>query len=244
MRNILTFILFLFAATGLTAAERVAVTYYGHACFMVTTPSRIHVLIDPFASNMNYKFPGEQAEIVLISHEHADHNNFGSVAGFPIILHGLKLDGSDYEAIDFHMRELHVTSVPCFHDADRGSQRGRNTIFILDIDRFRLVHLGDLGGPLTAEQKALLKHINVLMVPVGGFFTIDAENAAGLIRDLAPDVIIPMHYQTAATQKLPIDPVDKFLALVSPVFRDAPNPLVLDIGKPVAKPGIYVLTPR
>ena len=141
----------------------------------------------------------ESADIVTVSHEHGDHNNVAAVQGNPEVVRGTT-----------EAKGIKLRGTPAYHDTERGNQRGSNTIFCLDVDGVKICHMGDLGHPLSNEQIAELGEVDVLLIPVGGFFTIDAKTASQLCDQLKPRVIIPMHYNNSKCA-LPISGVDDFL---------------------------------
>jgi L-ascorbate metabolism protein UlaG (beta-lactamase superfamily) len=141
-------------------------------------------------------------DAVLVSHEHADHNNVNLATGNPVVLRGLIAAG--WNPIDQVVKDTHVSTmsppVPIFHDNQEGSQRGRNSIFIIEVDGLRLVHLGDLGHVLTAEAIKAIGRADIVLVPVGGVYTIDANAASQVISQLNPRIAVPMHYKTLRMQ--------------------------------------------
>lgn len=156
------------------------ITWIGHSCFKLETKGYT-IITDPYedGSVPGLKDVRETANLVLCSHEHFDHNGRSAV----------KIIGSENPPVS-------VTKIETWHDEVRGAKRGANTIYILDDGETRLAHLGDLGCELEPEQIEQLKGIDVLLVPVGGFYTINAEQAADLIQKLHPRKVIPMHYRS------------------------------------------------
>jgi len=146
--------------------------------------------------------PGKQtAHVVTISHQHPSHNSFEWVGGEPKVLKG----PGEYE-----IGGVLVIGVATYHDDDKGVTRGKNTAYLMEIDGLSVCHLGDLGHVLTTEQAEEIGQVDVLMLPVGGVSTIGAGMAAEVIRQLEPQVVIPMHYKTDAISR-ELDPVEKFL---------------------------------
>ena len=178
--------------------------WYGQACFKLKGKNTT-VIIDPFDPEFTgLKVPKEfEADIVLKTHDHKDHNNVSAVGGSPRIFEG----PGEYES-----KGVGVTGISSFHDDSEGSERGLNTIFNVIIDGLNVVHLGDLGqSSLTEEQVTEIDTTDVLLIPVGSIYTIDAKAAAGIVSQLEPKIIIPMHYGGVPGLKFPLDPVDKFL---------------------------------
>lgn len=160
--------------------EAVKIEYLGHACFRLSYAGQ-RVVLDPYADGM---IPGcpplrTEAEFVYCSHQHDDHNAVQNVR---------LLDGG---APRFTVTELETD-----HDAAGGSQRGKNTVRIFDFDGIRVAHFGDLGRMLTEAECTVLQGLDCALIPVGGFFTIDAATAAEIVRALRPRLVIPMHYRT------------------------------------------------
>jgi L-ascorbate metabolism protein UlaG (beta-lactamase superfamily) len=171
----------------------------------------------------------ETADVVTVSHEHGDHNNVSAVKGNPKIVKA-----------SAEVKGIKIKAVPAAHDDKGGSQRGKNTIFCFEVDGVNICHAGDLGHILTAEQVKAIGKVDVLMVPVGGFFTIDASTAAKVGEQLKPKVIIPMHYKTEKLD-FPISGVDDFLKGKNNVTRSNDSEIELKAGKLPASAQILVL---
>ncbi len=161
--------------------------WYGQSCFRIKGRTAT-ILIDPFAPEfIGLKLPKDlEADIVLSTHNHKDHNNTAAVGGNPLVVTG----PGEYEKSG-----VSIAGVGTYHDNQSGVQRGANTIYHLLIDGVNIVHLGDLGHVLTEEQASQIDATDILMVPVGGLYTIDAEAAAQVVSQLEPRIIIPMHYK-------------------------------------------------
>lgn len=177
-------------------------TWLGQAAFKLKGKTAT-VVTDPFdPSFIGLKWPRVEADIVTLSHDHADHNNAAGVAGATYVASG----PGEYE-----IKGVAFTGTPSWHDNKQGEERGKNVIFTFNIDGVRVCHLGDLGqAQLTDEQLEAIGDVDVLLIPVGGVYTIDASAAAKVVAQLEPRIIIPMHY------KLPdlrpgLEPVDHFL---------------------------------
>ena len=155
--------------------EQLTLRWHGHACFALTCQD-FTVVFDPYEDNYVPGFPPLHlsADLVLCSHQHNDHNAAGIVS--------LRTG---------HDNPFHITEIPTFHDPEGGKLRGTNTIHLLEVGKLRVAHFGDLGCPLTPLQRADLLHLDVAMVPVGGYYTIGPEEAKALIDDLQPKVVIP-----------------------------------------------------
>lgn len=161
------------------------------------------VITDPFdEKEMGIKFPKHtEADILTVSHDHADHNAINQVEGSPFVVKG---------AGEYEIKGVSIIGVNSFHDEVFGEERGRNTMYRMEMDGIRMLHLGDLGHVLSSAQVEAVDGIDVLFVPVGGTYTIDAEKAAQVISDLEPRIVIPMHYGTDTYNKN-LSPVSVFL---------------------------------
>jgi len=179
------------------------IEWLGHACFLIISRGGLRVITDPYAvgGGINYSPIRETADIVLISHDHGDHNNVSAVQGKPDVIKG---SGTTIvEGIPFR-------GVATSHDASQGQQRGLNTVFCFTMDDLALCHLGDLGHVLSAGQVTEIGAVDILFVPVGGFFTIDAVVASQVCDQLKPRIAIPMHFKTPKCT-YPIAGVEDFL---------------------------------
>jgi L-ascorbate metabolism protein UlaG (beta-lactamase superfamily) len=178
------------------------IKWYGHAAFRVTTASGTSIIIDPYepgAIGLSYGPITDQADIVLTSHGHADHNFTGTIKG-------------TYTKVDkkgaYDLKGVKIRAIPTFHDPSKGSQRGANLVFVIEADNLTVVHLGDLGHTLDATVAKEIGTTDVLMVPVGSVYTIDAGEATQVMNAIRPAITLPMHYNT--TKSFPLDSVDMF----------------------------------
>jgi uncharacterized protein (TIGR03437 family) len=186
--------LLLILAAVLASAQKVQLTWIGQSCFYFQTENGPTVVADPPSASVGYALPTTPADVVTISHNHTDHNNSSGVAGNFTLVDGRPVT----ERTQATASGIEFTLVPGFHDNTNGSTRGPNTIVRWTQAGIRFVHFGDFGQDApTAAQLADLQNIDVLMVPAGGFFTIDATQTAALIQQLNPRVAILMHYRTA-----------------------------------------------
>jgi len=173
------------------------VTWLGHPTFILRTSTGLAALLDPMNDSVGYPLtPVAGMDLVTVSHEHADHNNVALATGSPQVLRGLA--GNDWAKIDQTIKGVRVRTVQSFHDDTQGSQRGKNAIFVFEMDGLKIAHLGDLGHALNADQVKAIGAVDVVMIPVGGFFTLDGKGAADVIAQLNPKIVIPMHYKTPA----------------------------------------------
>jgi len=179
------------------------VKWLGHACFLITADNGLKIITDPYieGSGLKYSPIDESADIVTVSHDHFDHNNVSAVKGKPDVV-----KGSGTKTV----KGIQFKGVATYHDEAKGGQRGDNVVFCFTVDGVNICHLGDLGHRLSKEEIAQIGDIDVLLIPVGGFFTIDAKVASQVCEDLKPKVIIPMHFKTPRCD-FPITEVDDFL---------------------------------
>ncbi|EKE21962.1 MAG: Zn-dependent hydrolase of the beta-lactamase fold-like protein [uncultured bacterium] len=169
------------------------IQYYGHSCFKITTKSEgkntdgVVAFIDPFDKKIGLKPPQGRADVVFVSHrQHSDHNNVEALKDNPVVI-----DAPG----EYSVKGINVTGIDSFHDDKEGAERGRNTIFVLDTEDVRICHLGDLGVDLTVKQMEKIGNVDILMIPVGGKYTIDSNQAVKIAKKLSPSMIIPMHYK-------------------------------------------------
>jgi L-ascorbate metabolism protein UlaG (beta-lactamase superfamily) len=188
----------------------VELRYYGHSTFGLSSGGKT-IVIDPFNDDIGYPKPKVSPDVVVISHEHFDHNNVGLVQGQPRVIRCLCEEGKDWAEVDERVGSIHVRGVATCHDPDQGAARGKNTITIYDVEGLRVVHLGDLGHLLTDEQVRAIGKVDVLMIPVGGHYTIGPVEADKVIAQLNPRVVIPMHFKTRVNASWPIGPLEDFL---------------------------------
>jgi L-ascorbate metabolism protein UlaG (beta-lactamase superfamily) len=187
------------------------ITYFGHSCFLLETKEGTRILIDPFDEQARYPIPRVEADLVLISHEHFDHNHVPTAAGSRKVIRGLANDGQDFAEISETFRDVKVSTIPTYHDDTRGSQRGKNAMFWIETNGVEVLHAGDLGHDLDNAAARAAKSPDILMIPVGGYYTIDAKTADSVIDRIRPRVVIPMHYKTEVNEDWPIATIDRFL---------------------------------
>jgi L-ascorbate metabolism protein UlaG (beta-lactamase superfamily) len=189
--------------------KELKITYLGHAAFLLQS-GETWILMDPYAAGTGgYEALSQEADVVTVSHEHSDHNYVQAAQGDPQVLRGLTADG--WQDTDYSINGVTFASVNTFHDNSGGHDRGRNAAFIVKMDGLRLVHLGDLGHLLNAEQINGLSPVDILLIPTGGHYTIDPLEADQVIEQLRPRVVIPMHYRTQAIADWPLQDLDVFL---------------------------------
>lgn len=184
--------------------------YCGHSTFCLTSDGKT-IMFDPFNDDIGYPKPGLAPDAVIISHEHFDHNNVGLIQGSPKVIRGLADEGKNWAKLDDRVGSVRITGVPTYHDAEQGAARGKNTVTILEVEGMRVVHLGDLGHLLSDEQVKAIGKVDVLMIPVGGHYTIGPAEADQVIGQLKPRVVIPMHFKTEVNAGWPIGTLDDYL---------------------------------
>jgi L-ascorbate metabolism protein UlaG (beta-lactamase superfamily) len=226
------------ATSASTAAAGVTLTWFGQSMFTMKVANGPTIMMDPVAASVGYKVaPIVGVDVVTVTHEHSDHNNVALAQGSPKILRGLA--GIDWAKVDETFQGVRIRTVNLYHDDTQGSARGKDAAFVFEASGFKIVHVGDLGHLLSPEQIAAIGPVDVLMIPVGGNYTIDAAKATQVAGSLKPRVVIPMHYKTAATS-LPIEPVDAFLNGKT-VERAASNKLTISAQTLPKSTTVYVL---
>jgi len=163
------------------------IKWHGHSCFEITLKNNTTIVTDPFDASVGYPLCRAKTGIALLSHGHFDHNHVDSLEGAPRILNS---EGA------WDIEGAHITGIHSYHDPEKGALRGENIIFAIEAEGMRIVHLGDLGHmPETDEQKAIIAGCDLLLIPIGGTYTITTQQAAELIRTYAPKAAVAMHYQ-------------------------------------------------
>ncbi len=178
--------------------------HIGHAEFLIETESGVRIVTDPYDESCGYPIKDVTADIALVSHHHHDHDAVNNLKGHPTVI--------DTAGSFMPDKDVAITAIRGFHDDEDGKKRGVTLMFLIESEGLRIVHLGDLGCALNAEQAEILNKPDVLMIPVGGFYTIDAELAAETAKLLGAGIILPMHYRTEYNKGWPIDGPDKFLS--------------------------------
>ncbi len=182
-------------AAAQPAPATVTLTYMGHATFIAETSAGLKILLDPGIMGSVKPAPVEGVDLVTVTHEHPDHNYVEMATGNPRIIRGLS--SGEVAAIDETVTGVRIRTVASVHDSQQGTQRGKNAIFVFELPGLKLVHLGDLGCGLDAEQVSAIGPVDVLLVPVGGGPTIGPKTAVETAAQLSAKVVIPMHFGTA-----------------------------------------------
>jgi L-ascorbate metabolism protein UlaG (beta-lactamase superfamily) len=188
------------------------IKWNGHASFTITSDNRTVIVTDPYNSDnygdeLTYDIVRDRADGALVSHEHSDHSNVAGLSGSPKVLKGSGEIGG-----------IVVTGIKTYHDDSGGSKRGNNTAFRFTVDGITICFLGDLGHILSKDQIKAMGAVDILLVPVGGTYTLDTDIAAQLIHLVKPKVAIPMHFRTKKCL-FPITGVDAFLTRMKDVKK-------------------------
>jgi L-ascorbate metabolism protein UlaG (beta-lactamase superfamily) len=188
----------------------VEINYLGHSCFKINGKN-ISILVDPFQpEKVGLKLSKQDADVVTVTHTHRDHDYLEI------------MKNSDYLLLDspgeYEVKDSEIQGIKSSH----GDERGNNTIFTFDVDGVKVCHLGDLGTELSSEQLDKMDGVDILMIPVGGFYTIDAKTAVKVISQVQPKIVIPMHYKVDGSAIKEITTVDDFLheMSVTPTAQD------------------------
>jgi len=204
------------------------ISWLGHASFLVESSGK-KLISDPFDENVGYPLFQEEVDIVTVSHEHWDHNATGRLAGNPVLVRGTG---------EFDIDSFKITGFPSFHDKARGEERGINTMYRIGVEGINLLHLGDLGHLLSPEEHAALGKIDILMIPVGGVYTINADEAYQIVQALNPQIVIPMHFKTPHLC-FDLAPVEEFTSKFDSVVKKPFLEITLD--KQQEQTGVIVL---
>ncbi|MFH0854256.1 MAG: MBL fold metallo-hydrolase [bacterium] len=181
------------------------INYLGHSCFKLEGKETPAVLImDPFDKSIGLKVPKMNADIITVSHSHNDHNNISDIKGITNNPFIVNIPG------EYEIKGVLIYGIPSFHDKKMGAERGENTIFRIELDGISIAHLGDIGHIPNNAVLEKLEGIDILLIPVGGIYTINAKEANEIISRIEPRIAIPMHYKVKGID-LDIDTVDPFL---------------------------------
>ena len=176
------------------------INWLGHSCFRIKG-KQATVITDPYSPDTGYTLGKQSATIVTVSHGHPGHSCSGGINGEPHLVTG----PGEYE-----ISNVLIIGLASYHDNEKGAVRGKNTIYLIEMDDITICHLGDLGHTLTEDQTEELGNVDILMLPVGGISTINAATAASVVRQIEPKIVLPMHYGTPLLNR-ELDPLDKFL---------------------------------
>ena len=209
------------------------IRHIGHASFYMETESGFRIVTDPYDSTCGYPVRASVSDAVLVSHDHHDHNAVETLKGTPQLINRAGIYTPE--------AGIRITAVRGFHDDAQGTKRGETLLFLVEAEGLRIVHLGDLGCMLNEEQIHILHDPDVLMVPVGGFFTIDGKQAWTVAAGLAARIILPMHYRTRYNAEWPISGPEPFLDAAEGriVLKDA-EALRVTAGDITCQPGVVL----
>ncbi|MFH1196491.1 MAG: MBL fold metallo-hydrolase [bacterium] len=181
----------------------ISITYFGHSCFLISTSRGTNILTDP-VDKFGYRIPGNIIiDLVTVSHNHADHNAVNAVPGKPKILYGIDKNGKapfqKFLQMNEAFKDVQISNVSSNHFPPAHSPE-LNSIFVFEFDSIRIAHMGDIGLELTEEQIKKMGTIDILMIPVGGEYTVSLGDADKIIKQMKPQIaVIPMHYKTEST---------------------------------------------
>jgi L-ascorbate metabolism protein UlaG (beta-lactamase superfamily) len=211
------------------------IKYLGHASFLLTAQNGQKIVTDPYhsAPDLRYAVINETADIVTSSHSHNDHNAVELVKGNPQVINSQG---------QHNIKNIAIKGIAAFHDEEGGKKRGADIIFCFEIDGLHLCHMGDLGHKLDPSQIAAIKPVDILMIPVGGFFTMDTRTAAEVAASTGTKIILPMHYKTTKSS-LPIGTLDNYLADKKNVRQVASSSFEITKANLPTVTEIVVLTP-
>ena len=182
------------------------IQWYGQSCFQIITSrnrgEETSIILDPFSEEIGLKLPKLEADLLLITHQHHDHNNIKAVTGNYFLIE---------EPGEYDVKNVTVQGIASYHDNSQGKERGENIIYSIGVEDLKICHLGDLGQKeLTAEQLEKIGEVDILMIPIGGTYTISDREAAKIMSQLEPKITIPMHFALPKL-KVKLDTLDKFL---------------------------------
>jgi len=182
------------------------INWHGQSCFQIISSrnknSQTSIVIDPFSENTGLKVPKLEADILLVSHNHEDHNNIKAIQGNPFLIDS----PGEYE-----IKNIYIRAIPSFHDNSSGKERGFNIIYTIEAEDLKICHLGDFGQKeFSPEQVEKINHVDILMIPVGGVYTISAKETVRIISQIEPSIVIPMHYNLPKL-KIKLESLDTFL---------------------------------
>ncbi|NTU98524.1 MBL fold metallo-hydrolase [Candidatus Falkowbacteria bacterium] len=180
------------------------ITWFGQSCFKIqdkTGSDSVSLVTDPYDNSIGLKMPKIEADILTISHDHPDHNNRESIKNEPYVID---------MAGEYETKNVSVEGVEAFHDEKKGAERGKVIMYRIDMDDITVVHLGDLATTLEPKQLESLVGADILMIPVGGKYTLDAKKAVEVVSQIEPRIVIPMHYMVDGL-KAEVEGIEKFI---------------------------------
>lgn len=211
------------------------ITYLGHSAFELALENGKRLVFDPYKAGafgtLTYGAIEGPFDIAVVSHDHDDHADAAVLSRAKNVVR---------KAGKVTVEGIVIESLATFHDDRKGGARGKNLISIVEAEGLRVAHMGDLGHPVSAKDYPMLTGLDVLMIPVGGYFTIDAVTAAKVVKELAPKITIPMHFKTPKAD-FPITPAEDFTKLMDNVERAGASEIDVTKATLPAKPKVMVL---
>ena len=195
--------------------DDVEIKWLGHSCFLLKGKEKA-VLSDPYCPELGYSLGQREADIVTVSHFHPGHSYIEGIANSP---KQIKSPG------EYEIGNIFITGLASYHDKEKGETKGKNTIYLIEMEGLSLCHLGDLGHALTSSLAGELGNCDILFLPVGEVSTISVDEATEIVKQLTPHIVIPMHYKTDVLTRN-LEPVDKFLAKMG-IHEIEPKPKLL-----------------
>lgn len=206
--------------------------WIGHACFQMTAMDGTVVITDPYDASVGIDMIPLKADLITMSHEHHDHNETSMIVGEPVIARGPELAA---------VSSVTSRAIDSYHDDAQGEKRGRNYIRLFDIDGLKVVHMGDQGCMPREDVIEAIADADVMMIPVGGTYTVDAQGAKEIIEAARPKCVVPMHVKTKRCP-YPIAPVTQFLSLMG--MEDASAYDMIEITEDHVPQGVLLMKPR
>jgi len=196
------------------------ISWLGQSCFKIedkVNNQTVAIITDPFAESIGLRVPKMEADLVSVSHNHDDHNNIAAVNGFekknPVIID---------RPGEYEVKNVFIKGIGSYHDKKNGEELGKSTMFHFNLSGVNILHLGDLGTALSDGQLEKIGEVDILMVPIGGKWTLDAAEAAAVVRQIEPRIVIPMHYSIPGL-KIELDSVEKFKKEMGGKFESMPK---------------------
>lgn len=211
-------------------AENTKITFFGHAMFLIESSSGTKIGIDPYNEQVKSNLPDVSADVVLVSHGHFDHANTSLFKGNPRIIESLEKTT---------VNNISIEGMLCYHDEVKGAKRGENIMFKFEVDGIKFAHLGDLGHIPNDDQINWLKDVDILLLPVGGVYTINADSALKIINKIQPPVAIPMHYREKDT-KVDVNTIDNFIGKIKN-FRELGHTITVNKNSLPENTEIWIL---
>ncbi|MBQ1817878.1 MAG: MBL fold metallo-hydrolase [Clostridia bacterium] len=181
------------------------IKWYGQSCFLLTDENGVRILTDPCGPGTGYSLQNIECDGLTVSHGHFDHNYIEAACGSPLIM---------TEPGSYCVNGVKITGFAAFHDNEGGAKRGANTMFLFEMDGMRILHAGDIGHQLSKEQLAEIGVVDVLLVPIGGTYTLNYLEAREFANSLRPSVVIPMHFRTPVCALSELDDCQNFVSTV------------------------------